>query len=134
MSVSEDKVPGEEVGRLKAKDLDLGENGLVAYRLIDGDGMNVFELTTDSETREAVIKLKKVKISSWTQPIRVGSSEEAGKNMIHFPIIWWILFFLPLDRKNVLYFYKLGDQNLRICPPFSSEFQIHQGSVEEFFE
>uniref|UniRef100_A0A3P9K159 Cadherin 11 n=1 Tax=Oryzias latipes TaxID=8090 RepID=A0A3P9K159_ORYLA len=59
MSVSEDKVPGEEVGRLKAKDLDLGENGLVAYRLIDGDGMNVFELTTDSETREAVIKLKK---------------------------------------------------------------------------
>ncbi|XP_024153205.1 cadherin-11 [Oryzias melastigma] len=59
MSVSEDKVPGEEVGRLKAKDPDLEENGLVAYRLIDGDGMNVFELTTDSETREAVIKLKK---------------------------------------------------------------------------
>lgn len=61
MSVSEDKVPGEEVGRLKAKDPDLGDNGLVNYRLIDGDGINMFELTTDSETREAVIKLKKVK-------------------------------------------------------------------------
>eukprot|EP00064_Thunnus_orientalis_P018370 superscaffoldBa00004213_g18469 len=59
MSVSEDKVPGEEVGRLKAKDPDLGDNGLVNYRLIDGDGMSMFELSTDSETREAVIKLKK---------------------------------------------------------------------------
>uniref|UniRef100_A0A1A8SN03 Cadherin 11, osteoblast n=1 Tax=Nothobranchius rachovii TaxID=451742 RepID=A0A1A8SN03_9TELE len=59
MSVSEDKVPGEEVGRLKAKDPDLGDNGLVNYRLIDGDGMNVFEISTNSETREAVVKLKK---------------------------------------------------------------------------
>uniref|UniRef100_A0A8C9RTR7 Cadherin 11, type 2, OB-cadherin (osteoblast) n=1 Tax=Scleropages formosus TaxID=113540 RepID=A0A8C9RTR7_SCLFO len=59
MSVSEDKVPGEEVGRLKAKDPDLGENGLVLYRLIEGDGMNMFEISVDSETQEAVIKLKK---------------------------------------------------------------------------
>lgn len=59
MSVSEDKVPGEEVGRLKAKDPDMGDNGMVNYRLIDGDGMSMFELTTDSETREAVVKLKK---------------------------------------------------------------------------
>uniref|UniRef100_A0A672YIP4 Cadherin domain-containing protein n=1 Tax=Sphaeramia orbicularis TaxID=375764 RepID=A0A672YIP4_9TELE len=59
MSISEDKVPGEEVGRLKAKDPDLGDNGLVKYNIIDGDGMGIFELSTDSETREAVIKLKK---------------------------------------------------------------------------
>ncbi|KAG7468547.1 hypothetical protein MATL_G00144180 [Megalops atlanticus] len=59
MSVSEDKVPGEEVGRLKAKDPDLGENGLVTYRLIEGDGKGVFEIDTDSETREGIIKLKK---------------------------------------------------------------------------
>lgn len=54
-------MPGEEVGRLKAKDPDLGDNGLVNYRLIDGDGMAMFELSVDSETREAVIKLKKVR-------------------------------------------------------------------------
>ncbi|XP_048886698.1 cadherin-11 [Brienomyrus brachyistius] len=59
MSVSEDRIPGEEVGRLKAKDPDLGENGLVTYRLIEGDGMNVFEIVTDSVTRDCVIKLKK---------------------------------------------------------------------------
>lgn len=61
MSVSEDKVPGEEVGRLMAKDPDLGDNGHVNYRFVDGDGMAVFELSTDSETKEAIIKLKKVR-------------------------------------------------------------------------
>lgn len=61
MSVSEDKVPGEEVGRLIAKDPDLGDNGQVNYRFVDGDGMAVFELSTDSETKEAIIKLKKVR-------------------------------------------------------------------------
>ena len=61
MSVSEDKVPGEEVGRLKARDPDLGENGLVTYRLVEGDGMSVFEISTDSQSREGVIKLKKVR-------------------------------------------------------------------------
>lgn len=60
MSVMEDKVPGEEVGRLKADDPDQGDNGLVNYRIVDGDGMGVFELSTDSETREAIVKLKKV--------------------------------------------------------------------------
>lgn len=59
VSVMEDQVPGEEVARLKAKDPDLEENGLVSYRITDGDGVNVFDISTDSETREAVIKLKK---------------------------------------------------------------------------
>lgn len=61
MAVSEDKVPGEEVGRLKARDPDMGENGLVDYRILEGDGVNFFEITKDSETQEAVIKLKKVR-------------------------------------------------------------------------
>lgn len=60
MSVSEAAVPGEEVGRVKAKDPDIGENGLVAYSIIDGDGMDMFEITTDYETQEGVVKLKKV--------------------------------------------------------------------------
>ncbi|XP_076142762.1 cadherin-11 [Alosa pseudoharengus] len=60
MAVSEDKVPGEEVGRLKAKDPDMGENGLVEYRFLEGDGMAVLEINKDSDTQEAVIKLKKV--------------------------------------------------------------------------
>jgi len=60
MSVSEAAVPGEEVGRVKAKDPDIGENGLVTYNIVDGDGMDLFEITTDYETQEGVVKLKKV--------------------------------------------------------------------------
>ena len=60
MSVSEAAVPGEEVGRVKAKDPDIGENGLVTYYIVDGDGMELFEITTDYETQEGVVKLKKV--------------------------------------------------------------------------
>lgn len=60
MSVSEAAVPGEEVGRVKAKDPDIGENGLVTYNIVDGDGMELFEITTDYETQEGVVKLKKV--------------------------------------------------------------------------
>ncbi|XP_060109556.1 cadherin-11 [Heteronotia binoei] len=59
MSISEAAVPGEEAGRVKAKDPDIGENGLVAYNIIDGDGMEIFEITTDYETQEGVVKLKK---------------------------------------------------------------------------
>nr|XP_020756022.1 cadherin-11 isoform X2 [Odocoileus virginianus texanus] len=59
MSVSEAAVPGEEVGRVKAKDPDIGENGLVTYNIVDGDGAELFEITTDYETQEGVVKLKK---------------------------------------------------------------------------
>ncbi|XP_056382079.1 cadherin-11 [Hyla sarda] len=59
MSVSEASVPGDEVGRLRAKDPDLGENGEIKYRILDGDGAEVFEITTDYHTQEGVIKLKK---------------------------------------------------------------------------
>ncbi|XP_050779141.1 cadherin-11 [Gopherus flavomarginatus] len=60
MSISEASIPGEEVGRLKAKDPDIGENGLVTYSIIDGDGVEMFEITTDYETQEGVVKLKKL--------------------------------------------------------------------------
>uniref|UniRef100_A0A670IR56 Cadherin 11 n=1 Tax=Podarcis muralis TaxID=64176 RepID=A0A670IR56_PODMU len=59
MSISEAAIPGEEAGRVKAKDPDIGENGLVTYNIIDGDGIEMFEITTDYETQEGVVKLKK---------------------------------------------------------------------------
>uniref|UniRef100_A0A6I8RK16 Cadherin 11 n=1 Tax=Xenopus tropicalis TaxID=8364 RepID=A0A6I8RK16_XENTR len=60
MSVSEAAVPGEEVGRIKAKDPDIGENGLIKYRILEGDGAEMFEITADYQTQEGVVKLKKV--------------------------------------------------------------------------
>uniref|UniRef100_A0A3B3RZH5 Cadherin 11, type 2, OB-cadherin (osteoblast) n=1 Tax=Paramormyrops kingsleyae TaxID=1676925 RepID=A0A3B3RZH5_9TELE len=87
MSVLEDKVPGEEVGRLKAKDPDLGENGLVTYRLIDGDGMNVFEIVTDSVTRDCVIKLKKP-VDFETKPFYTLKVEAANPHVDSRFIAW----------------------------------------------
>lgn len=60
MFVLEVVVFGEEVGRVKVKDLDIGENGLVIYNIVDGDGMELFEIITDYEIQEGVVKLKKV--------------------------------------------------------------------------
>ncbi|CAI9610078.1 unnamed protein product [Staurois parvus] len=59
MSISEAAVLGDEVGRLKAKDPDLEENGAIKYRILDGDGADVFEITTDYQTQEGVVKLRK---------------------------------------------------------------------------
>ncbi|XP_072136065.1 cadherin-11-like isoform X1 [Mobula birostris] len=59
MSVSEAAKVGTVVGQLKAKDPDIGENGMVSYSIIDGDGRDFFEITTDSQTQEGIIKLKK---------------------------------------------------------------------------
>jgi cadherin 11 type 2 (OB-cadherin) len=32
---------------VKAEDPDIGENGLVTYNIVDGDGIELFEITTD---------------------------------------------------------------------------------------
>uniref|UniRef100_UPI00398EB595 cadherin-11-like isoform X1 n=1 Tax=Pristiophorus japonicus TaxID=55135 RepID=UPI00398EB595 len=58
MLISEAGDIGAIVGRIKANDPDIGENAMVAYRIIDGDGRDFFEITTDSQTQEGVIKLK----------------------------------------------------------------------------
>ncbi|XP_053305609.1 cadherin-11 [Spea bombifrons] len=60
MSVSEAAIPGDEVGRIKAKDPDIGENGLIEYRILEGDGAQMFEITADYQTQEGIVKLKKV--------------------------------------------------------------------------
>ena len=45
---------------MKAEDPDIGENGLVTYSIVDGAGIELFEITTDYETQDGVVKLKKV--------------------------------------------------------------------------
>ncbi|XP_048403001.1 cadherin-8 [Stegostoma tigrinum] len=59
LSVLEDMAVGDVAGRVKANDRDLGQNARSLYEIIDGDGMDVFEITTDSQTQEGVVTLKK---------------------------------------------------------------------------
>ncbi|XP_069766658.1 cadherin-6-like isoform X1 [Narcine bancroftii] len=60
MSVQESSQEGASVGRIKAFDSDTKENAEVNYRIIDGDGMNMFDITTDKTSQEGVILVRKM--------------------------------------------------------------------------
>ncbi|XP_034022662.1 cadherin-7a [Thalassophryne amazonica] len=47
------------VARIKAADADIGSNAEMDYRIMDGDGPGVFNITTDEDTQEGVIILLK---------------------------------------------------------------------------
>ncbi|XP_077591752.1 cadherin-7-like [Stigmatopora nigra] len=47
------------VGRIKATDADVGPNAEMDYRIVDGDGPGVFNITTDENTQEGVLVLLK---------------------------------------------------------------------------
>ncbi|OCT84431.1 hypothetical protein XELAEV_18022583mg [Xenopus laevis] len=57
--VPEDIVIGDTVGRVKANDRDTGDNAKSSFDIIDGDGKDVFEITTDSQTQDGMIRLRK---------------------------------------------------------------------------
>lgn len=48
------------VARIKAADADIGTNAEMDYRIMDGDGPGMFNITTDEDTQEGVILLLKV--------------------------------------------------------------------------
>lgn len=59
-SVPEDVVLGTAIGRVKANDQDIGENAQSSYDIIDGDGTALFEITSDTQAQDGVIRLRKV--------------------------------------------------------------------------
>ena len=48
------------VARVKAVDADVGPNAEMDYRLMDGEDLGVFNISTDEDTQEGVIVLLKV--------------------------------------------------------------------------
>lgn len=50
------------VARIKAADADIGSNAEMDYRIMDGDGPGVFNITTDEDTQDGVIMLLKVQL------------------------------------------------------------------------
>ncbi|XP_059681015.1 cadherin-8 isoform X1 [Gavia stellata] len=58
-SVMEDVALGEPIGRVKANDLDIGENAKSSYDIVEGDGMDIFEITTDAQTQDGIIRVRK---------------------------------------------------------------------------
>ena len=63
-SVSEGAAVGTSVGRVIATDADMGENTDMSYLIKDQEGGELFKVTTDGDTQEAVITIKKVGLGS----------------------------------------------------------------------
>uniref|UniRef100_W5M3X1 Cadherin-22 n=2 Tax=Lepisosteus oculatus TaxID=7918 RepID=W5M3X1_LEPOC len=58
-SVSEGAPVGTPVGRVMAEDADMGENTDMSYFIVDEEGGELFRVTTDGDTQEAVIIVRK---------------------------------------------------------------------------
>uniref|UniRef100_A0A2K6TJ80 Cadherin-12 n=1 Tax=Saimiri boliviensis boliviensis TaxID=39432 RepID=A0A2K6TJ80_SAIBB len=59
LKVPESSPVGSAIGRIRAVDPDFGQNAEIEYNIVPGDGGNLFDIVTDEETQEGVIKLKK---------------------------------------------------------------------------
>lgn len=60
-SVSEGAAVGTPVGRVIATDADMGDNTDMTYLITEGEDGELFKITTDGETQEAIISVKKVR-------------------------------------------------------------------------
>ncbi|KAM6194360.1 cadherin-22 isoform 1-T3 [Sarcoramphus papa] len=58
-SIVETAPVGTAIGRVKAEDSDVGENTDMMYQVKDEEGVEMFKVTTDSNTQEAVITVQK---------------------------------------------------------------------------
>ncbi|XP_068199862.1 cadherin-18 [Antennarius striatus] len=57
--VPESAQVGKPVGKIKANDEDLGINADIKYSIMNSEGANMFVISTDRDTREGIISLKK---------------------------------------------------------------------------
>ncbi|KAM4603026.1 cadherin-8 [Polymixia lowei] len=57
--IPEDLAIGKAGGKVKANDRDIGENAKSTYNIIEGDDRGVFEISTDAQTQEGILRLKK---------------------------------------------------------------------------
>ncbi|XP_053268454.1 cadherin-18 isoform X1 [Pleuronectes platessa] len=58
--VPESAQVGKPVGKIKANDEDLGVNADIKYSIINSEGANTFSISTDRDTREGILSLKKL--------------------------------------------------------------------------
>ncbi|KAL0966900.1 hypothetical protein UPYG_G00302000 [Umbra pygmaea] len=58
-SVPESLPVATVVAKIRALDSDVGPNAEMEYRIVDGDGLGLFKITTDRDTQEGLISLQK---------------------------------------------------------------------------
>ncbi|XP_028448895.1 cadherin-6 isoform X2 [Perca flavescens] len=76
--VPESSVFGTPVGRILATDRDIGRNAEMYFTIVSGDGMDMFDISTDKDTQEGVITVSKPldfeKKPSYTVEIQVQNT------------------------------------------------------------
>ncbi|KAK0153816.1 Cadherin-6 [Merluccius polli] len=65
-SVPESSKTGTPVGRIRATDKDIGQNAEMFFTIANGDGMDMFDISTDKATQEGVISVSKWRFRSGT--------------------------------------------------------------------
>uniref|UniRef100_A0A8C3AF78 Cadherin-12 n=1 Tax=Cyclopterus lumpus TaxID=8103 RepID=A0A8C3AF78_CYCLU len=74
--VPESAKSGTPVGRIVATDRDIGKNAEMYFTIVSGDGMDMFDISTDKETQEGVITpLDFEKKPSYTVEIQVQNTQ-----------------------------------------------------------
>ncbi|KAM9350154.1 cadherin-6-like [Symphorus nematophorus] len=77
--VPESSKSGTPVGRIRATDRDIGKNAEMYFTIVSGDGMDMFDITTDKDTQEGVITVSKPldyeKKPSYTVEIQVQNTQ-----------------------------------------------------------
>lgn len=59
--IPEDLPIGKMGGKVKANDRDIGDNAKSTYSIIEGDEQGTFEIVTDAQTQEGILRVKKVR-------------------------------------------------------------------------
>ncbi|CAN9502903.1 unnamed protein product [Ophioblennius macclurei] len=76
--VPESSKSGTPVGRIQASDRDIGRNAEMFFTIVSGDGMDMFDISTDKDTQEGVITVSKPldyeKKPSYTVEIQVQNT------------------------------------------------------------
>lgn len=75
MSIPETASVESVVGRIWAKDRDVGANAEMKYSIIDGDGRDTFGISTDPTNLFGIITVKKVGGHVAAAGFRVGSGQ-----------------------------------------------------------
>ncbi|KAM9366519.1 cadherin-8 [Symphorus nematophorus] len=57
--IPEDLPIGKMGGKVKANDRDVGENSKSTYSIVEGDDQGMFEIITDAQVQEGILRLKK---------------------------------------------------------------------------
>ncbi|XP_067425648.1 cadherin-10 isoform X4 [Emydura macquarii macquarii] len=59
LRIPESSPVGTAIGSVKATDADTGKNAEMEYRIIDGDGTDMFDIVTQKDTQEGIITVRK---------------------------------------------------------------------------